>query len=302
MKKEGGRSGWWLTGTIIVIMILLLIGIFSLGDFEDVLGNVAVIKITGEIVTEGERSFGKSVLSSTDIIDFIDEAEENPTIKAVMFEINSPGGSAVASQEVVERIKTMKKPKISVIRETGASGAYWIAAATDWIIANPMSITGSVGVTASYPEFADFLKRYNVTYQRIVAGKYKDVGNPLAKQSKEELDILQEAIDLIHQIFLDDVKSARQLTKEQVDQISTGRFFLGAQAKDLNLIDQLGTKEDAKGHLEENLNITVGLVEYERPKGFFESLFGAEFAYNFGFGVGSALRNSELISSVDIKT
>ncbi len=302
MKKEGGRSGWWLVGTIIVIFILIIIGLFSFGGFESVLGNVAVIKIDGEISTEGGGRFGQGSVSSTDLIDFIDEAEDNPAIRAVMFEINSPGGSAVASYEVVQQIRAMKKPKIAVIRETGASGAYWIASATDHIIANPMSITGSVGVTASYLEFADFIKRYNVTYNKLVAGKYKDIGNPLAKQSKEELEVFQQAIDLIHQIFLNDVTSARKLTKDQVDQISTGVFFLGTQAKDLNLVDQLGTKEDAEKYLEQQLNTSVEFVEYSKPRSFFQELLGTEFAYNLGKGIGASLSENSVSSSVEVRT
>ncbi len=303
MKKEGGRSGWWLVGIILVVLLLIVIGLFSFGGIENVLGNVAIIKVQGEISTEGnDNVFGRGGASSTDIIGFIDKAEENPAIQAVMFEIDSPGGSAVASYEIVERIKRMEKPKISVIREAGASGAYWIASMTDHIIANPMSITGSVGVTASYPEFADFLKRYNVTYQRLVAGKYKDIGDPLAKQSKEEIEIFQQAIDLIHQIFLNDVMTARKLTKEQVDQISTGVFFLGLQAKDLNLVDRLGTKEDAKRYLEEKLNATVEFVVYEEPRGFFEEAFGTKFAYNLGRGIGASISENKLSSSVEVRT
>ena len=129
------------------LISLSLLAVFSsalLGSFFSVLpGNVALIKIEGEI--GGQSIFGG--VSVDDIISLIDEAERNPNVKVVVFSINSPGGSIVSVQEIVERIKVMEKPRIAWIRDVGTSGAYWIASACDAIVASPFSITGSIGVS-----------------------------------------------------------------------------------------------------------------------------------------------------------
>ena len=110
-------------------------------------GNVALITIEGVITTDGGAStIGETTISSSQITEFLADAEANKDIKAIVLEINSPGGSAVASDEIASAVKKSNKPTVAVIREAGASGGYWIASSTDHIIANRMSITGSIGV------------------------------------------------------------------------------------------------------------------------------------------------------------
>src|SRR3989338_7528837 len=198
-QDEYPKTRWGILLAIVAVVIIIgaaFIGMLvSLFDSPNpgLLGksNVALIKIEGPILT-GKESFFEPVASSSEIMGFIEEASEDSGIDAIILEINSPGGSAVASDEIVSSISKVKKPKISFIREVGASGDYWVAASTDYIIANRLSITGSVGVISSYLEFAGLLRDYNVTYRRLVAGKYKDIGDPFRELTNPEEAILQQ--------------------------------------------------------------------------------------------------------------
>jgi signal peptide peptidase SppA len=142
-------------------------------------GNVAVIPIQGVITTQGDSgAFSEAGVVSSQVVDWIHEADDDDNIKAVLFRIDSPGGSPVATDEIATAIQGMHKPSVAVIREIGASGAYWVASATDRIYANRMSMVGSIGVLASYIEFAGTLERYNATYRSLTAGEFKDTGTP----------------------------------------------------------------------------------------------------------------------------
>ena len=166
-------------------------------------------------------------------------------IKAILFEINSPGGTAVASEEIVNAVKKSKKYKVAWIRDQGASGAYWIASAADKIVASPLSITGSIGVLGSYLEFSGLLTRYNITYERMVGGKYKDLGTPYRELTDEERILFQRSIDELHDYFMQDVAKNRDIPENKIREIATGMFYTGKQAKELNLVDVLGGKEEA---------------------------------------------------------
>ncbi len=250
MKKR-----WMFIIIFLVILFLFtsfIAGIVSLfvETEEPITGNVALIPIQGVIMTTGDSFYGQDIASSDKIVKNIKKADESKNIKAIILEINSGGGTAVASEEVVNAIKKTNKTTVAYIREIGASGAYWIASSTDHIFASRMSITGSVGVIGSYLEFSGLLDRYNITYQRMVAGKYKDLGSPLKDITNEEESILQKQLDLIHDYFLQDVIESRGLKEDQIRKVSTAQIFLGVEAKDLNLIDDFGGKEEATSYIE----------------------------------------------------
>ena len=131
-----------------------IISLFSGVDVNSLEGNVAMIPIEGVIVgTDSSGMFFDDSVSSQDTIELIEKADRNPNIRAIILQINSPGGSAVASEEIANAVKKVNKTTVAWIRESGASGAYWIASSSDYIVANRVSITGSIGVIASYLEF-----------------------------------------------------------------------------------------------------------------------------------------------------
>ena len=127
----------------------------------------------------------------------IDSAKKDVRIKGVIFKINSPGGSVVGSKEIGNAIKKLGKPSVAVIREVGASGAYWVASSADVIIADELSITGSIGVISSYLQFSKIMEEYGITYERLVGGEHKDMGVPYKQLSKEEQIIMQKKINII---------------------------------------------------------------------------------------------------------
>ncbi|MBU0615438.1 MAG: signal peptide peptidase SppA, partial [Nanoarchaeota archaeon] len=259
---------------MLFILSLLIAGIFSLSISSDLEGdgNVAVIAVEGMIASGEAGPFGTEYASSDSIVKLIEKADKDPQIKAILFRVNSGGGTAVASEEIVRAIKRTNKTTVAWIRDVGASGAYWVSSATDHIVASPMTITGSVGVIGSYIEFAGLLEKYNVTYRRLVAGKYKDIGSPLKEMTAEEELLLQTHLDTIYAYFLDDVMKNRNLTiSEGFDQ---AQIMGGKDALDLGLIDELGGRYEAVAWIEKELNMTVELTPFERRVSLFDVLSG----------------------------
>jgi len=293
------RMALWIIFTLIALLGLFVTGIFTfaiinafIGEDVTSFGNVAVIPVTGVLLIEsGEESFFEQTLTSKHIVELIEDAAEDDTIDAIVFEINSPGGSPVATDEIAQAVKRAGKPTVAVIREVGASGAYWVATATDHIIANRMSVTGSIGVIGSYLEFADLLTRYNVTYRRLVAGKYKDLESPYKEMTPEEQALVQTQLDALHAIFIDEVSANRNLSREHVSELATGYVYLGQEAVDLGLVDELGDMETARVYLEQKLNTTVEFNEFDEETGLGDLLFGRAqtLAQAIGRGIGATL-------------
>lgn len=273
------------TGTKILVTILVLFGllvvasfsagvIMLFGDRVDT-GNVAVIPVEG-VLMAGTGRTPAGVVTSDQLIDDLDRAEEASSVEAIVLLVNSPGGSAVASEEVARRVARAEKPVVTVIREVGASGAYWVASATERVVASPMSVTGSIGVIGSYLSFGDFLDDWNVTHNRLVAGDWKDVGTPLRELDDEERAFLQGKLDAMHELFIDAVAENRNLTRSSLEPVADGRFLLGQEALDLGLVDELGGKEAAFAYLTETHDIEVDEVLYEHTQSLLDILASAE--------------------------
>lgn len=207
--------------------------------------RIAVIRIKGTI--SSSSSLFTETISPETIFPLIDKIESDPFIKGGLIEINSPGGSVVASREISMAIRDMKKPTVCWMGDLAASGAYWIASACDRIVADPLTITGSIGVTGSYLQFAGTLEKYGVEYERFVSGEYKDTGSPFRNITEEEELGMNRLVNEIFLYFLEDVKKNRYLTQEEVNVIKNGGVFLGKDAIKIGLVDELGTWKDAKG-------------------------------------------------------
>jgi protease IV len=298
-EPEKKRNPW-----IIIAVVLFLLAVFSFGfvgcvavfiadDGSIGLGNVAVIPVKGVIVVDGDNSiFGTTGYAiSGDIVEQIEKAEEDSLIQGIVLDINSPGGSPVASAEIARAIEESTKPVVGVVREVGASGAYWVAASTDHIIANEVSVVGSIGVIASYLQFGDLISQYNVSYEQFIAGEHKDMGTPYRKMTEIEKAKYQHILDLMHDVFIREVAEGRGLDEAYVRDLATGEIFLGIDALNYGLIDQLGGKQEAYDYMENVLGVEIEPVDFETEKGFFELLVGAmdNSAYNVGTGIGSVL-------------
>ncbi|MBI4150660.1 signal peptide peptidase SppA [Candidatus Woesearchaeota archaeon] len=297
-----------ISGIISILFFLFIVFIIVAAFSEPTTfseGNIAVIPIEGVITTQGSLgAFTNDGLQSADIVQWIAEAEADETIKAVIFRIDSPGGSPVATDEIASAIRAMDKPSVSVIREVGASGAYWVASATDKIYANRMSMVGSIGVLASYIEFAGTLERYNATYRSLTAGEFKDTGDPFKRLTPKEEALFQQQLDKLHSIFIKAVAENRGLPEDKVRQLATGWVYLGTEALDFGLIDALGNEDDAIADLEEELGITAEVVEFASPLTFFESFssFTAMNAFALGRGFAYELVQPRMTNNLQVWT
>ncbi|MBS3096784.1 signal peptide peptidase SppA [Candidatus Woesearchaeota archaeon] len=312
MKPAQGPSFRW-GYAIFVLLLLSILGFMAVGvislfagiDVESLSGNVALIPIEGVITGSEDSEFiFESVTASPDTIELIEKADKNPSIKAIILEINSPGGSAVASEEIANAVKKTNKTTVAWIREIGTSGAYWIASASDHIVANRVSVTGSIGVIASYLEFPGLLERYNITYQRLVAGKYKDIGSPYKEMTQEERELFQQSLDEIRDYFVGEVAKNRNMGKKEVDKMANGLFYLGSQAKELGLVDEIGGKDEVIGYIEKKEGIKAEIVEYKKEKSLFEVLSRIISRQSFfvGKGIGNSLFEKRDASTLSITT
>ena len=172
-------------------------------------------------------------------------AAADPSVKAVVVRVNSPGGSVVASNEIYKMIKDFSKPVVFSFGETAASGGYYIACAGKWIIANPDTLTGSIGVISELFNADELMKKVGVQVIVIKSGANKDIGSSFRPMTDEEKILWQTIIDQAFDGFAQIVAQGRNLPQDRVRQIADGRVYNGRQAKELGLVDQLGFLQDA---------------------------------------------------------
>ncbi len=203
--------------------------------FDDGGEKVGVIEITGVIS------------DSRDIIGSLKRFREEDAIKAIVVRIDSPGGAVGPSQEIFREIgRTVDRKKVIASMGTvAASGGYYIAAAANGIVANPGTITGSIGVIMGYTDFQQILKKIGLIPVVFKSGEHKDMGSPVRDMSAEEKQILQGFVDKIHRQFVSDVAAGRSMAPEKVGELADGRIYTGEEARTLGLVDRLGNLNDA---------------------------------------------------------
>jgi protease-4 len=208
---------------------------------------VGVIQVNGEISTESSSGglFGTPTIGSTDIVKQIQDAEKRDDVKAVVFDVNSPGGSVVASREVYEAVKDMKKPKVAYFREVAASGAYYISAPTDYIVSEPDALTGSIGVTTTFEDMSGLFSKLGLNYTVFKSGELKDIGTNTRPPTQKEKQIMQDMINQIFNEFKSVVEEGRKgkLNEQKFNEILDARVLTGTQAKDVGLVDEIGNKK-----------------------------------------------------------
>jgi protease-4 len=238
MKKNPVLIGLIVIGVIMVVFIgaiLLLTLMFRRESPSFAMGNkVGVVEITGVISDSREIIRG--------IRSFVDDGG----VKAIVLRVDSPGGGVGASQEIYQEVIKAKKVKRVVASFGGvaASGGYYVACGADKIVANPGTITGSIGVVMQFANLEELLKKIGYKGYVIKSGAHKDIGSPFREMSPEEKELLQGVIDTVHQQFIKAVADGRKLSIEKVSAIADGRIFAGEQAQTLGLVDELGNLED----------------------------------------------------------
>jgi len=232
-----------LTVFIVIAAVALLLGTLSIIVVRTLgpSSRLSFGKKIGVITIDGAILTAQPTLS--DIIKF----RKDKGIKAIIVRIDSPGGGVVPSQEIYEELqKTRKFKKIIVsMGSVAASGGFYIAAAADRIVANPGTITGSIGVIMEFVRLEELLKKIGVSIDVLKSGEFKDMGSPQRKLTEREKEILNQLISDTQQQFVRAVAKGRHLSKEEVEKIADGRVFSGERAKALGLVDSLGNFQDA---------------------------------------------------------
>jgi len=241
-------------------------------------GAVAIIYAEGVIASSRSGSMGTvSGVTPAQIKASLRRAANDPSVKAVVLRINSPGGSVVASNEIYQLLKDFQKPVVVSMGETAASGGYYIACAAKWIVANPDTLTGSIGVISELPNAEELMKKIGVEIIVIKSGPVKDIGSPFRPMTDEEMKLWQAVIDQAYDGFVQVIVQGRGLSEDKVRQIADGRVYTGRQAKELGLVDQLGYLDDAV-HKAGELGGIKGkprVVEYSTVPSLLEVLTGA---------------------------
>ncbi len=188
------------------------------------------------------------------------EFRKDPNVKAILVRIESPGGGIGASQELYREIRRTidEKPVVASLGGIAASGGYYIASAANRIVANPGTITGSIGVISYFPDLRGLLDKLGISATVIKSGRFKDTGNPDREMTQEEKDLLQETMDQAHRQFIRDVARGRSMAEEDVRKVADGRIIMGEAAQQMGLVDELGNFEDAV-----NASAVLGKIEGE---------------------------------------
>ncbi len=229
--------------------------------------RVAIVRIEGLIA------------DSKEIIEELHGYQDDDDIKAILLRIDSPGGAVVPSQEIYDAVKEIreagKKKILTSMGTVAASGGYYIASASEKIIANPGTLTGSIGVIMELTNLEGLLKKIGVEGMVIKSGANKDIGSPFRKMTDKERAILQNVMDDVHTQFIQAVANGRSLEIEKVRSLADGRIFTGHQAKEVGLVDELGNFQDAIKRTAELAGIEgePETVEKERRPLFFELLW-----------------------------
>lgn len=279
-EKTNSVKGAFLTNTLLIILIcvfgLSLIsaayivfgpqqyyteqeeseqGFKSFSKKENFGGPVsAVIKIRGTI-QEGQNSSWSSSQNPSQIAAKIRDLAEDKNVHSLLLDINTPGGTVASVQDIYSALmyfKSKEKPVVAMFRDISASGGYYIAAAADKIVAQPGTITGSIGVIMQGANFTPLLEKIGVSFKPIKSAKHKDIGSPYREMTEEEEKLLQDMINDTYAQFFDVVKKSRpNIPEEKLRIYADGRVWTGNQAKELGLIDELGGITEAKKLLEQ---------------------------------------------------
>ena len=249
--KKQSNSGRWFWGILIALISIAILFVgFSIIFFANMVSD------TGKYDEVTGRGNGRiavvdldfTILSSESIVRQFKKFGEDKSIKAILLHVNTPGGGVAASQEMYEAIKKVKdngKPVVVSISSLGASGGYYAACGGSLIIANPGSLVGSIGVIINLTNFKDLAEKIGITENIIKSGELKDAGNPFRELNEKDKEYFQDIVNDSYDQFLDVVSKSRKMDKEKLKEYANGRVFTGRQAKEIGLIDSLGTYEDA---------------------------------------------------------
>ncbi|MGH9457983.1 MAG: signal peptide peptidase SppA [Thermoanaerobaculia bacterium] len=242
-----GRGLFWgaLGGCLLLFLLLTVAGSAvalvgrDSGEWWTIGPKVAIVPVEGEI------------FDARPVLEMLRNYAEDQSVRALVVRINSPGGAIVPSHEIFAGIRSLReetgKPIIASLDSVAASGGYYVAAGCDAIVANPGSITGSIGVIAQWFNLEGLLAWAKLDPETITSGSMKDAGSPLREMTPEERAYLQRIVSQLHQQFIRAVAEGREgkLSEAEIEKLADGRVFTGEEAFELKLVDRLGTLQDA---------------------------------------------------------
>ena len=251
---------------IIVALFFLVLILRSMDGGTSMGQKVAVIDLTG-IITKSDAT-----------IKLIHTYRDDPSIKAIVIRIDTPGGSVAPVQEIYSELQKIEKPIVASMGGTAASGGYYVACAADTIMANPGTLTGSIGVIMQFTRMKGLYDKIGLEHQVIKSGEFKDTGSPFRSLTEEEQAVLQATVNNVYNQFVDTIFEARQslLSRSEIAELADGRIFSGQQALDLKLLDRLGNLPEAielAGELA-NIDGTPKIVRKEKKTSLLEQLLG----------------------------
>ncbi len=284
MKKEN------VFGLIVVAFIVFVV-VFALVKASSLKGgnasssvvktgdSISVISLNGVIGESTGSLYSSGTITVKEVKDLLNQCKSDPS-KAVIIEINSPGGAVEPTQEIYNAIEQFKKDtgkKVYVwMRGVAASGGYYISCAADKIVAMPTTITGSIGVIMELVNYQGLMEKLGVKQVVIKSGKYKDMGSPARPMTPEEKKMFQNLINETYQQFFDTVEKARNISPDKLKQIAQGQVYTGIDAKKLGLVDEIGGFQDVVNLIKKDLNLKgkPRIITHEKEKSLLSLLEG----------------------------
>lgn len=248
MKKRGILTLLVIFGGLFVgllIFIGVLVTAFSPEGFGGPKDRIGVVEVEG------------AIMESKEVIENLRRFERDESVKAIVVRVNSPGGAVAPSQEIFHAVKRLssKKPVAISMGTVAASGGYYIACGGETIFANSGTITGSIGVITQVFGVDRIVERLDVDVNTITTGEFKDAGSPFRPFEERDREYFQSMVGDIHEQFVEDIASCRDMDFAEASRVADGRVFTGRQALDLNLVDRIGSLQDAVDYLAEKVGL-----------------------------------------------
>jgi protease-4 len=244
--------------------------------------KIALIDVDGVLSNARPRSMlgGEGENPVSVFAEKLQQARDDQAVKAVVLRINSPGGGVTASDLMYTEVRRFKaetgKPVAVAMLDLAASGGYYIACAGDRIYAQPTTVTGSIGVIMMAPEFAGTMRKIGAEVNIIKSGELKDMGSPFRGMNEKDREVFQGLIDRMYARFFDVVQQARHIEPDKLRSIADGRVYLAPEAKELHLVDEIGTLQDALVGAKKLAGLEdtpVQVVQYTRPYGYRPTIY-----------------------------
>ncbi|MFC7204233.1 signal peptide peptidase SppA [Haloferax namakaokahaiae] len=286
---------------ILLVIVTIVAGIRIAGRIANAFVpnyDVAEVAVEGPISRDGDgppipgRGGGTP---SDDIVEQIQAATDDSNTEALVLKLNTPGGEVLPSDDIRRAVMEFDGPTVAYATDVCASGGYWIASGCDELWAHDTSVVGSIGVIGSSVNAAGLADRLGVTYERFAAGKYKDAGNLLKEPTNDEREYLQGLIDDYYDHFVERVAEGREMDPQKIRD-TEARVYLGAEAYDLELVDELGTRDDVESRVADLLGRDeIQVREFTPQRRLTTRLRGGaqRLAYAFGAGIASSFEPTD---------